>query len=362
MRVLGLCTYPVEAAATRFRLSQLAEPLREQGIRLEIRPFLDSRRFARLYSQGSIKGALSLVGPLLNRIRDSFKVRDYDLIMVQREAMFFGPEIFERLFETLSGRPIILDLDDATYVRYVSPSYGRLGSALKFFGKTDRLIRRSAAVTCGNRLIAEYAESKGARAVVVPTVVDTDVFRPTAKANPKPVIGWIGTHSTYPFLEKIFPVMTELSKAYDFTLKIVGSGRGEIRIPNVEVENLEWSLEREVADFQSLDIGLYPIFPSASASEEWLKGKSGFKAIEYMAVGVPFVMSPVGICAEMGIPGVTHLYANDASEWYDALSRLIESADMRRTMSAEARAYSVANYHLKNAVRPLAKLFVELAE
>ena len=62
----------------------------------------------------------------------------------------------------------VLDLDDATYVSYTSPTYGGAGSALKWFGKTDDLIKWAAVVTCGNRSIAEYVESKGARARIIP--------------------------------------------------------------------------------------------------------------------------------------------------------------------------------------------------
>ena len=81
------------------------------------------------------------------------------------------------------------------------------------------------------------------------------------------------------------------------------------RSTGVEVENAEWELEREVADFQELDIGLYPIETGGSLDSQWLLGKSGFKAIQYMAVGVPFVVTPVGVCAEMGIEGKTHFNA-----------------------------------------------------
>ena len=36
LRVLAVCAFPVEAAATRFRLAQFIEPLKESGIDLEL--------------------------------------------------------------------------------------------------------------------------------------------------------------------------------------------------------------------------------------------------------------------------------------------------------------------------------------
>src|SRR5690606_20903324 len=135
----------------------------------------------------------------------------------------------------------------ATYVPYTSPSFGRVSRLFKFFGKTDRLIDRAAAVTCGNRFIAEYVERRGTRAVVVPTVVDTNIFAPVERQNDPPVIGWVGTHSTYPSLEWLFPVFRRLAETYKFKLKIVGAGREPGDIEGVEAEWLPWSLEREVS-------------------------------------------------------------------------------------------------------------------
>src|SRR5690606_2002682 len=156
---------------------------------------------------------------------------------------------------------IVLDLDDATYVPYDSPSFGRLTRTLKFFGKTDRLIDRARVVTSGNRFIAEYVERRGGRAVVVPTVVDTDIFAPAEKQNDPPVIGWVGTHSTFPSLEWLLPVCRRLAETHKFKLRIVGAGREGLKIDGVDAEWLPWSMKREVADFQTLDIGVYPIMP-----------------------------------------------------------------------------------------------------
>jgi glycosyltransferase involved in cell wall biosynthesis len=359
MRVLALCSYPKEAAATRFRLEQFVEPLRERGIELEVSPFLDTEQFKELYTGGSVVGkAARMVRPVLRRIGGVLSAYRFDLLLVQREAVIFGPGVFEWLYSRLGGLPMVLDLDDATYVHYVSPTYGRLGSFLKFFGKADNLIKRSAVVTCGNRFIGEYVERQGTQAVVIPTVVDLDEFHSCERlpdnGAQNPVIGWIGTHSTFPFLESLFPVLEQLALKHRFILKIVGAGRAQVRLKGVEVENLNWKLDREIDDFQSLDIGLYPITVSKSANSEWIKGKSGFKAVQYMAVGIPFVMSPVGVCAEMGEPGKTHYNAQSAGDWYNALDKLMSGKILRRNMGAAGRRYALLNYGLNQQADKLA--------
>lgn len=361
MRILAVSNFPVEAAATRFRVAQFVEPLRERGIELDVRPFLNSEQFERMYaSGGTLSKAAGMLGSVLRRSREVLSSRRYDALFVQREAMFFGPAVFEWMFQEIGNLPMVLDLDDATYVPYESPTYGPIGTRLKFFGKTDWLIRRAAAVTCGNRFIAEYVESKGTSAVVVPTVVDLDVFRPRESPvtdDDVLTLGWIGTHSTYPSLEWLSPVLQRLACDHHFVLRVVGSGREKIEIDGVTVENLRWSMNREVEDFRNLDIGLYPIVTSASASEEWIKGKSGFKAVQYMAVGVPFVMSPIGVCAEIGINGETHLNAESAEDWYNSLNNLLSNPQLRMQMGQSARAHSVVNYSLATIIDRIEMLF-----
>jgi glycosyltransferase involved in cell wall biosynthesis len=350
MRVLALSSHPVEAASTRYRLVQYVPPLEERGITLDVRPFLDSRLFASLYRRGELpRTALGLLRAGIRRLGDVFAARGVDVLFVQREAMIFGPPLIEWLAKRLGNCPLVLDLDDATYISYSSPTYGRLASVLKWPGKTDHLIRLANVVTCGNRTIAEYVRSKGTEAVVIPTVADTDRFRPATRSNTDgmtvPVIGWIGTHSTYPYLESIFPALQDLARTHRFHLKIIGSGKDEIRIPEVSVETVDWSLEHEVEDFQSFDIGLYPI-----VDDGWSAGKSGFKAIQYMAVGIPYVVTPLGAGAEIGEPGVTHLCASSQDEWCGALSRLLPDGELRGRMGEAGRQHALQHYHLSTQV------------
>lgn len=362
MNVLGLSSYPVEAAATRYRLEQFVGPLADRGITLTVRPFLDSKGFEMLYQRQALPyTALALIKSGLRRLKDLLLFSKADAVVVQREAMLFGPPIIEWLAVRVYKLPMVLDLDDATYVPYTSPTYGRLGKTLKWFSKTDDLIRWASVVTCGNRAIAEYAESKGATTRIIPTVVDTEIFRPVTKVSEDSlVLGWIGTHSTYPYLEAIFPVLQDLARTHHFKLKIVGGGKDAVSVPGVEVENLDWKLEREVADFQSFDIGLYPIDPTLYA-EKWASGKSGFKAIQYMAVGIPYVAAPVGAMKDIGKAGVTHFLSVTIDEWREALTVLLSNREFRENMGAAGRSHVVQHYSLSEQAEKLAQALREAA-
>jgi glycosyltransferase involved in cell wall biosynthesis len=363
MKVLALTSYPVEAAATRFRLQQFVEPLAHRGIELTIRPFVDSKLFPQLYRHGAwFATAVGLSRAALSRLAHIAEARQAEVLLIQREAMMFGPPMVEWISARLMKRPMVLDLDDATYVSYVSPTYGNLGKILKWAGKTDDLIGWAALVTCGNRSIAEYVTTMGGEARFIPTVVDTDIFAPLDRdAAAVPVLGWIGTHSTFPYLESIFPVLSSLAKEHEFRLKIVGAGRDDVSLPGVEIENLPWTLAREVVDFQSIDVGLYPIDISLY-SGKWAQGKSGFKAVQYMAVGVPYVATPVGGSAEIGEAGETHFFASTEDEWYRSLKTLLVDADQRRQMGAAGRRHAIEHYGLQDQADKLEAALREAAQ
>lgn len=359
MKVLALASYPNEAAATRYRVTQFIGPLAERGITLILRPFLDSRLFSSLYRREQLpRTAFGLAFSALRRLTDLWRASRADILFVQREAMMFGPPVIEWFSAKLLRRPMVLDLDDATYVRYTSPTYGRLANALKWFSKTDDLIGWAKVVICGNQSIADYVSKKGVRAVVIPTVVDTEQFHPLTSGETRavPVLGWIGTHSTYPYLESIFPALERLAQNYSFRLKVVGAGRDQINVSGVEVENLPWDLSREIEDFQSFDVGLYPI-----VADNWALGKSGFKAVQYMAVGIPYVVTPVGVCAEMGEAGVTHFAARTQEEWYEALRRLLSDAHLRKRMGEAGRSFAVGHYTMQAQAELLAHVLREAA-
>jgi glycosyltransferase involved in cell wall biosynthesis len=351
--VVALASYPEEGASTRFRIQQFLQVLAERDVEVALLPFLSSRTFQYLYDRRRwLRNSLALMLGLLRRIMQLRLLWSADTVFVQREAMLFGPPLVEWFATRVAHRPMVLDLDDPTYITQISPVYGRLAALLKWPGKTDWLIDHAALVICGNDRIADYVRGRGARATVIQTIADTAVFAPRTDGVREnvPVIGWVGSHSTYPYFEAIIPVLEDLANEFRFRVRVVGSGRDSIAIRGVEVEMLPWNLEREVHDFQTLDVGVYPL-----PHDVWAEGKSGLKAIEYLAVGVPYVASS-SLRASIGEPGKTHLLAETTEEWRDALAQLLGDTNLRATMGKAGRAYAVENYAMDDFGTQIAAL------
>ncbi len=353
MRVLCLTTFPVEAACTRYRCTQYFDYLRRNGVECELRPFLSAPVFSRLYDRhGHLQTALRLTAAALKRTRDLAWARKFDMIFIQREAALFGPPVVEWLLARAVRKPVVFDFDDAIYLPYVSPTYGRLATWLKCAHKTAATIRLSRHVIAGNRHLARYARNYSRNVSIIPTVVDTELYRPENRDSASvPTIGWIGSPTTTPYLKPLEPVLEELSRRERFTFKSIGANES-FALSGAQTINQPWRMEREVADFQSLDIGLYPVSESP-----WSAGKSGFKAIQYMAAGVACVASPVGVNLEIVKDGINGLFAATPGEWMDRLLLLLRNPSLRRTLALAGRKTVEDHYSLQvHAPRLLAVL------
>jgi glycosyltransferase involved in cell wall biosynthesis len=358
LKVLALAPYPEQAASTRFRIAQFIPLLRQHGIVCELKPFISNEQFARLYHKDRLgRNALGLVLAAAARTVELLSARQWDVVFIQREAALVGPPWFERMIANVFRKPIVLDLDDPLWIHYTSPVYGRLGSRLRCLNKTGELIRRAAHVVCGNDLIAAHVSRMGMPASVLPTIVDTRKFAPQASRQPvrPPVIGWIGTHTTLPYLEAIMPALEKLAHQHAFKLKVIGGGRA-VQVRGVDVDTSDWSLGREVEDFRSLDIGLYPL-----TDDEWSRGKSGFKAVQYLCCGVPFVASPVGVVKEIAEQSKAALLASSTDEWVAALDRLLTDQALRAEMRRAGREFALRRYRFEDQAARLSEILFAAA-
>jgi glycosyltransferase involved in cell wall biosynthesis len=355
-----LAPYPRENAAVRYRLLQYHTQLAEAGIDLAFSPFMGSAFFTRFYEPGhTLPKALYLMGSMLRRSVDVGRAAGYDAVLIHREAALAGPPVFEQLIARVMRKPVIFDFDDAVHLLDTSPVHRRVSRLLKCPAKTPKTLRLSRAVIAGNRYLAEYASTLNNNVTLIPTVVDASIVKPLRRGHNgrekrRVVLGWMGSHTNYPYLESLFPILRELAQSHDFTLRIVGAGR-EVALPGVKVENYRWSLATELDLLRSFDIGLYPIVDDA-----WARGKSGFKAIQYMAVGIPAVCSPVGVTTDIVREGVEGYLPPTREAWLDRLGALIGDAELRQSLGAAGR-QRVENWYCAAQQAPRLQQVIEQA-
>jgi glycosyltransferase involved in cell wall biosynthesis len=335
VKVLFLATYPEEGASSRLRITQFFPYLEDHGIQCTFRPLFDTAFYRAFYRPGGTFGkALRLLCLTLARLVDVVGARRYDVVFIQREAHIVGPPVLEWALTHLVRRPLVFDFDDAVFIPSTSGVYGRLATLLKRPGKTTSVVRWSDQVIVCTEYSRRFALAHHSAPVVIPTVVDSDLYRPRPRPmDAVPTIGWVGSFTAAPFVLALRDVFERLGERHRYRLKLVGLGMPfTLRSPNVEVVNVPWELEREVADYQSLDIGIYPLL-----SDPWTEGKMGFKVVAYMAVGVPSVSSPIGDHVNFVRDGENGFFASTPDEWVTKLSRLLDDPGLRAEIARRGR-------------------------
>ena len=350
LQVLAISPFPEQGAGCRYRIGQYVPYLHDHGFDVTISPFFSPEFFDLLYRKGHYAAkAAGVVRRALRRWLELAQLGRYDLVFLYREAIPLGPPLLEWLMAKV-GPPIVFDFDDAIFL----PSVSEANRAIAFLKQPSRvatILRHSTRVVVGNEFLATYARRHSPAVTVIPTAVDTTRFVPRADA-PAPdrslVVGWIGSPTTFPYLESLAGVLAEVASRHPFTLRVSGAGR-PVRFPGVQVQEVPWSMADEVSLFNTCDIGVYPL-----TDDDWSRGKCGFKAIQCMACGVPVVAAAVGVNREIITDGVNSFLASTPAEWIEKLGRLLTDATLRARMAAAGRQTIDERYSLRVTAPQLA--------
>ena len=332
MRLLALMPSLYDTSpGQRYRLEQWEPLLKERGVEISYEPFESEELHATVYKQGLISKKLQLVGKAIGR-RSALlsNIKNYDLVYIFREAALLGPPVFERWIHQ-TGVPIVFDFDDAIFVSYKSPSNGYL-SYLKFAGKTKTTCRLASHVMVGNPYLADYARQVNKNVTIIPTTIDTDKYKllPRKERSGPPVIGWTGSFSTVQHLDTLREALKKLAQRESFRLRVIGTP--SYKIEGVEIEAMQWRSEAEVEDLRPIDIGVMPL-----PDDTWSKGKCGLKALQFMALGIPTICSPVGVNTEIIQDNQNGLIAGSEDEWIEKLSSLLKSNELRERLGQAGR-------------------------
>jgi glycosyltransferase involved in cell wall biosynthesis len=339
-RVLLLAPYPLRTTPSqRFRFEQYIEPLRTLGIDCEVRPLLDPETVKILYRPGYLarKAGVVLRGALA-RLRDLASARSFDAVFVHREAYPLGYPLVERLLGVL-GLPYLFDFDDAIYLSNASAA-NRFIAPLKFAQKTAVIAKHAALVIAGNQHLAQWARQFNQNVQVIPTTIDTQRYAPVPRRREGPLcLGWSGSVTTIEHLRPLSPVLRRLQQQHGVRLRVIGDP--SFSIEGASVEALSWSEDREVDDLSQLDIGVMPL-----PDEEWARGKCGLKALQYMGLGIPTVMSPVGVNSEIASGGAAQLASTEA-EWESILTGLLRDETARLALGKAGRQRVIERYSIE---------------
>lgn len=325
----------------RFRIEQYIDFLEQNNYIIEFSPIMKAEENKFLYSSGNyLRKFRILLRSFWVRFLNLKDLRKgkYDLVFIYRDALMIGSVYFEKQFKKI-GVPVIYDFDDAIWLNDVSDANKRF-SWMKNPDKTKKIISLSSVVTVGNDYLADYALRFNKNVVVIPTTIDTNYHTPVNfKAESKEVcIGWTGSITTLKYFNSLTSVLTRIRDTYP-NVKFCLIGDSKFENKEIGLQGIAWNLETEIVDLQQIDIGIMPL-----SDDEWAKGKCGFKALQYMAIEIPCVVSPYGVNSEIVEDGVNGFIASNEDEWFEKLSMLIESSDLRNRLGKAGRQTVIDRY------------------
>jgi glycosyltransferase involved in cell wall biosynthesis len=333
LKVLFIFPYPHGTAASqRFRFEQYLPFLAEAGITYRLEPFLDDKTWKILYRPGygmaKVWGILKGFG---RRIRLLTRISHFDFVFIHREAAPLGPPVLEWVMAKVLRKRIIFDFDDAIWLPNTSAT-NRIAAGLKWHHKTSSICRWAYKISAGNAYLAEYAKQYNCDVAVNPTTIDTAGLHNQIKdqANGDLVIGWTGTHSTINYLNLLLPVLQNLEEKHQFTFLVISDRKPAFHLNSLRF--IPWNKASEREDLLSMHVGIMPL-----TDDPWARGKCGFKALQYMALGIPAVASPVGVNGDIIRHGENGYLCRTADEWKEVLTKLLGDADLRTRMGKSAR-------------------------
>lgn len=344
MRILFLVPYPYDKAPSqRFRFEQYLDALRKDGWEYRISSFLDDEAWSVLYRKGHLLSKITgLLRGYLRRISDLLRLFKYDVVFIHREASPFGLPWIEWLVTRFFGKYTVFDFDDAIWIPNASESNDWLTRSLKFFGNTGKICKWSTVVSAGNKFLGEYAARYNKRVVINPTTIDTNEHHNTTTdhSNHKFIIGWTGSHSTVGFLDELVPVFEYLEQKYDFELHVICDVPPRFNLKCLKF--ITWSKQAEIDDLLNFNVGIMPL-----PDNIWSKGKCGFKALQYMALGIPAVVSSVGVNTEIVEHEVNGCICKTMDDWKYYLERLLSDPEYLRNLSHQTRQKVLEKYSVE---------------
>lgn len=353
LKVLFLIPYPSGTAASqRFRFEQYLESLSEAGIEHSISSFWDEKAWLILYKKGQFFGkALATLRGLLRRYLLLFTAFKYDRIFIHRELYPVGPQFVEFVLAKVYRKKIIFDFDDAIWLPNFAANNAKF-AFIKSYGHVEKLCKYAYKLSVGNDYLAEYGKRFNSNVVVNPTTIDTVNYHNKVKNQESGdfVIGWTGTHSTLRYLEPLLPVIKKLEKEFVFKLVIISDKDPQFELGSFEF--VKWNKTSEIEDLLRFNVGLMPLTP-----DKWANGKCGFKALQYMSLGVPALVSPVGVNSEIVDHGINGFVCSSEIEWETALRSLLSDRKNVINLARNSRRKIEDFYSVRSNTQNFIQLF-----
>lgn len=345
-RLAVLCPYPLGVAPSqRFRFEQYLDSLHADGWDVSTYSFLNSKGWDVFYKESfSLKKVFFLMMGFSKRWLLMTHIWRFQKIFIHREASPIGPPIFEWIIAKVFKKKFIYDFDDAIWLPNYSKQHQKI-HRLKAYWKINYIMRWANHNLAGNEFLANYALKVNEKVTIFPTSIDTQYHRIQEKKMKSSLrtLGWTGSHSTMEYLRLLVPTLERLSQHYTFEFIVISNQAPTFEIPGLKF--IPWNLSSEIEDLGRIDLGLMPL-----TDDDWSKGKCGFKALQYLSLGIPAVVSNVGVNKKIIKHGLNGFLIDKPEQWYTYIEYFFKHPEAKSSMGIEGRKHIEEQYSLNSLI------------
>ena len=324
-----LLPYPFDTVpGQRFRWEQWENLLRKKNIFL-VKIFFSDNLFISLKNKKNIFFIIYYFFLSLRFFLIVILNCKYNTFIIFRNCTIAGLPLIE-FFLKIIGKKIIFDFDDAIYSGTENYNNWFFSNLIKCDWKIKLIMKYSNLVIAGNEELKKFAKKFNKKVIIVPTTIDIKKYKLKNKKNNKNiVVGWSGSASTSKYIERFLPILLKIQKKYKFKILIIGS---KLNINNERINCVSWSAKNEIKHLKKIDIGLMPL-----PNNVWTRGKCGLKVLQYLSIGIPSIVSNVGINSKIIINGKNGYLVKNNKEWEIYLKKLITNKRLIYTMGVHGR-------------------------
>jgi glycosyltransferase involved in cell wall biosynthesis len=353
VRVIAVSAQGPTSPAFRARVLSFQPELVRHDIRVEPRA-LFTQGEVDAFSDAGWRQRVVTVLRARRRLADRLSESEdrHSVGLIQRQADFLPFLGLER--RAADGRRLIWDVDDAIWLDASRAAGGHRLARLKGTRRKVRwLAARADRIVVANEYLADFLSRYSSRITIVPSVVEPRALEPREHVEaPELVLGWIGSSTTAPYLLTLVGAISRVARQLpDRSLRLLIVGGTMPAQSPFTVESVPWSLEAEHAALRRIDIGLMPM-----PDNPWTRGKSAYKALQYMSAGIPVVGDDVGVASSVIEPGKAGFVVRNEDEWVDALLTLAQDARLRARLGEHARRRVEQDYSVERWAPVLAEI------
>lgn len=330
--------YSPMGPSSRYRIYSYLPFYRKANLEFSIAPLLGDWYLKRKWGHKSTMAIVPMIIiSYLRRILSVLLINKNSLAYIGADSLPGFPPLVEWILVSRKI-PYVIEFDDAVFHNYDR------NWLLK--NKYKYVISHASHIITGCQYLSDYVKQWNSKITEIPTSIDFNNYSKTSIKDKKdsiPIIGWIGSTLSSGYLLPLIPTLKKLYQLKKFKLNLIGFDSNlKQHLSGLNYEIIKWSSETEIEEMEKFTVGIMPLNDSP-----FERGKCAFKLVQYMAIGIPTVSTPLQSNININ-QGCGNLFATTPEEWFYALLDILNNSNKYTQVGEKNKEIALSKYTFQN--------------